>query len=219
MPRSLSSGMETSVAAERATLVHFVELSASTGTLRLCTAWQNIVWDGETWAGTGGLLEVGPVQEAASTDTPGIPLTMSGVDQTVIAILLGAHVRGRTVRIWMAHLDDHGKVIADPLGPFTGFLNDDWTIEEERGEDSGTVTIKTQALTLGEVGSQNRTLVCSVQAHATMLARMGQTLGDKFFQLVPGIAEAWASWGGQNKKAGGGGGSGGLDGRDTGQGS
>lgn len=198
MPRTMTSAMQTAVAAERGDVVHLLELDSSTGVLRLSTASQDVAWNGFTWVGSGGVLAIGAVQEVGTADLPGVDLTLSGVDQTIISDLLSSHVRGRSVAIWRAHIDDNGQVVADPLPLFTGYLNEDWTVEEQRdeaGKGLGTVTLTTLAASRGAILQQNRTLACSNDSLNAMLARAGIATGDTFFRTVPGIAYQSLVWG------------------------
>lgn len=198
MPRTMTSGMQAAVAAERGQYVHLVEIDSSGGVLRLCTATQDVAWSTYTWVGSGGVLGIGAVQEVGTADLPGVDLTLSGVEQSIIADLLSYHLRGRAVAIWRAHIDDSGQVVADPLLLFTGFLNEDWTIEEQRDEEGkalGTVTITTMAASRAAILQQNRTLATSLDSHNAMLARAGLATGDTFFRTVPGIAYQGLVWG------------------------
>jgi hypothetical protein len=202
MPRDLTTATAAAIAAERGGFIHLIEVDSSSGALRLATAAQDIAWDGETWTGAGGVLDIGAVQEVGDADSPGVDLTLSGVDQAIIADLLGAHVRGRVATLWRARLGADGSVVADPVKDmlFTGYLNSDWSIEETRDERSavGTVTIKTQVVARGALLQQTRVLTSAPDSLNAMLARLDlspSAVGDTFFATVASITGRTIYWG------------------------
>lgn len=204
MPRDLTTATAAAIAAESGGFIHLIEVDSSSGVLRLATAAQNIAWDGETWTGSGGILEIGVMQETGDADSPGVDLTLSGVDQAIIADLLGAHVRGRAATVWRARLGADGSVTADVVKDmlFTGYLNSDWSIEETRDERSavGSVTIKTSVVARSALLQQTRVLTSAPDSHNAMLARLNlspSAVGDTFFATVAAITGRTIYWGTQ----------------------
>lgn len=106
MSRALSTVMQSVVGLEQGTaLVSFLEFNFGGGTVRLCTAPVDLSWNGQTWEGIGGTLTWEPPQEQAGDESgQGLRLTLSAVDQAVLAVLLGQQYLGRTVRIWQGHV-------------------------------------------------------------------------------------------------------------------
>lgn len=197
MSRTLGAGELSEAQAERSSVVHFVEINSSAGALRFNTTAQNVLWNGHTWLGSGAILALGDSQEVAGIDGPAVDLEFSGVDQAVISDILSNDVRGRSVVIYRGHIQDDGTVAADPWPVFAGLLNADWVIEETRKDEgrSGTVTVKTQALSLGSIGQQTRALTSSTAGHQAMLVRAGLAATDTFFRNVPFMAVRIVNWG------------------------
>lgn len=145
MSRTLSVGMQTAVAAENGEFIHFIELAFSSATKRLSTGVVDMAWNSETWEAVGGALAVDTITETPDLSAGAIDLTLSGVDQAILAVLLSELYVGRTVKVWLAHLNPAaGTIIADPVLMFSGYMNGGWTIEENRPTDGsfGTVTVK-----------------------------------------------------------------------------
>lgn len=135
MPRSLSAGVQTAIAAQHAEFVHFIQLEFSGGTQRLSTGSTSMTWDSQTWTAVGGALEIAPVRETPDLSGGGVDVTLSGVDQTILVLLLTQLYIGRVVKVWLAHLNPTlGTVIADPPLLYAGFMNGGWSIEEQRNE-------------------------------------------------------------------------------------
>jgi hypothetical protein len=133
------------ITSDRAEFVHLLEFQFASGTVRLTTGAQDLSWGGFQWEAVGGLLEMGGVEETSDSRAQGVDVKLSGVDQTVLAVLLTSQYRGRTVTIWRAHLDDTtGQFVGDPLLLFQGLQLSPYTVDEERSRTAGTVRISTR---------------------------------------------------------------------------
>lgn len=64
-PRALTAGNQTAIASESAEFVHLLELEFSSGTVRLTTGAQDLLWNSVTWEAVGGLLEMGGADPTA----------------------------------------------------------------------------------------------------------------------------------------------------------
>ncbi len=201
MTRSLTSGMQAAIAAERGTIAHLFELDASGGTLRLATTPHDVVWGGYTWQGIGGALTFDVVTEQTDLSGQGTNLTLSGVDQTIIATILTNNVRGREAVVYLVHFDADLQIGDDRLVLYRGFLNGQVQISEHRETESlaaGSVTVTTRIVTrLDELG-QVRGARSNVGSLRDMLRRGGFTgtaLNDTFFLLVPRLQNVPIYWG------------------------
>jgi hypothetical protein len=128
---------------ERVTLVKIVMQSE---TLRLTTGSRRLSWGGYTWEAVGGQLEIGPVEVSADERGAGIDVTLSGIDQSIVSLLLQQQYRGRQLWVGRAILDSATGTVLDVVEFFDGIQTDPYEIVEtiERGRP-GTVTIKTRA--------------------------------------------------------------------------
>lgn len=194
--RTLTAGMQTEVAAQRGTIVYLIQLESSGGTVRLTTAPLDMAWDGQTWEGIGGALTFGGVEEGPEASAQGVELTLSGVDQTIIAVLLSNNMRGREVRIWLAHLADAGTIVPDPLEIFRGFQNSEYTITDSRDpEQPGTVVVKTRVQSRLSVLGKPTPVRTNEVSHNDMLKRAALATGDTFFRNVGSIVGGDIRWG------------------------
>lgn len=196
MTRTLTSGMQTAVAAQRGTVAHFIQIESSGGTTRLSTTPVDIAWNAQTWDAIGGNLEIGSVEEAGEASA-GVDLTLSGVEQSIIAILMNNQVRGREVRIWLAHIADDGKIVADPLEIFRGYQVADYTISERRPSSpgAGTVVVKTRVMSRLAPISTPMPVRLNIISHRDMLKRAALAVTDTFMQNVGGFAGREIYWG------------------------
>lgn len=208
MPRGLPSGYLAEVEKDHgdAATVRLIELTYWDGSseqeLYLTDASQDIdaTVDGspQTFTGTGGLLDYPGMRESEDTKEQGVDLTLSGVDQTTVAIILSNQFRGRLVRIWEAKYDvASGTIVDSPQLQFEGFQNDPYEMEEEPGEDGqpGTARITTRVVSRLGSGEARRVVKTNLTSHQEMLERAGLTADDTFFQNVPAITNREVYWG------------------------
>ena len=66
MPRSLTSAVETALAASNVCWVLLYELYFPSGTVRFCSAMHDVEWDSNTYLGAGAVSAVEPVMESVS---------------------------------------------------------------------------------------------------------------------------------------------------------
>lgn len=216
MARDLTSGMQTSVAAESGRqVVRLLELVHSGGTVRWTTAAQDISWDGQTWTAIGGALSIGGTTEhGRDLRVEGIPAVLSGVDGSIISIVMSNHFRGREVTVWRAHLSD-GAIVADPLEEFRGFQNTTYRIEDapsDIGGGPGGVTVRTRWVSRLALLNRRNSVRTNVHSHRDMLRRAGLTgtaLDDSIMKHLPSSIEALRNlrWGSETppRLSGGGG--------------
>lgn len=208
MPRTMGAGYSAAIAAEQAEYVHLLELEFSGGTVRLSTGTQNLSWNAFTWTAVGGLLDYGGVEETSDGRSQGIDLTLSGVDQAVVAILLGQNYRGRKVRVWQAHLDAvAGTVKAAPQLLFEGTQVQPYEIQEDRDHSGGTVQVTTRII--GQLGIDR---VRGIKAN--LVSHQHHFPGDLFFQhasLLAGKTDYWGTTAPSRQRIGGGGPGGGNE--------
>lgn len=194
MPRSINATLLTDTRQEAAEYGILVEFQFGSGTLRLTTAEMDLLWNGQTWlAAKGRLAFDGLSGESADVDAAAIGVTLSGVDQALLAVILGETFRGRKALVYYGHWSPTtGQVIGTPYLVFPGYMNDDWKVDEERDEHGvGDVTISTTLTSsLTELDRANP-VRCNVTSHQ---AQVPWAAGDTFFQNVP-LATGTLFWG------------------------
>ena len=70
-------------------------------TLRLWTGIGTLVYDGNSWYGTGSILQVDSVEETSEVAVKGATLTLSGVPETVLSLALSEPYQGRVCNIYL----------------------------------------------------------------------------------------------------------------------
>lgn len=83
----------------------------------------DLVWDGNTYVGAGGLGSVGTVEESSSIRAAGAVFKLSGIPSSLVSIVLAEHYQGRNCTMWLASFDAAGALIADPVQVFPGRID------------------------------------------------------------------------------------------------
>lgn len=190
MSRSIASGVATAIAEGAATYVHLNELSFSGGYQRLSTGSANLLWRGLTWTAIGDALGFNAVQESTDLSAGTIELTLSGVDDSILGVLLSQFYIGRSATVWRAHLNSSaGTVIADPLLLFSGFMNGGYTVRDVRPIDGhGTCTITMRCTDQLARLDERRGFQTNETSHQAVYA------DDRFFQHVNVLAHKPFTW-------------------------
>jgi len=198
MTRSLEAGMLSSIAAQSGReILHLISIDLPTvGTLYLCTAPHDVDWDSETWEGIGGAIGFEGVAESEDKKSGRVKITVSGVDQAVLASLLTYNIRGRVVELYYAHLNtETGAIVSDPFLLFQGYANEGIQVEEIRDtRGRGTVDIKLTAVDRFIYIGRGRGIECNTASHQRHFS------GDTFFQHVPKLMGKTIEWRGTRKR-------------------
>jgi hypothetical protein len=189
--RVLNASLLADLATGSAAKTELIELNFSTGIVRLCTAAQNLLEGGNTYLAVGGALEVEGLGETLDEKGQGVSMSLSGVDQTILAAILSAKVRGRKAAIYYAHFNPvTGALIGAKYKMFEGYMNEPWEINEDRGErGGGTVKIKTRLTSRLTDLSRVKGFLTNNQQYQSFFN------GDTFFQNVAGIMGQQIFWG------------------------
>jgi hypothetical protein len=215
MPRTLTSGVQTAIAAELGALTHLLEFDFSGGTLWITTAPTGITAtvpypDGTSvshaFSAIGGTCEFDAVNEGTGPGEGNTQVTLSGVDLTVIAALLTSGVLGRNAYVWRAYFDANWAIVSAPALLFCGIMNADWELEEQRPVapgQAGTAVIRTRLTDLFSDFDQVRGIQTNLASHQsqpeqpTPATTESLFANDTFFQFVASMMWKRMQWAGQ----------------------
>lgn len=151
----------------------------------------------ETWNG-GLLLNVAVVTESDDLDASGVDVTLDGVNQTIIAVLMDNHFRGQNATIYKGWYDPSAGTLLGsyPLLMFRGLQNEAYNVSETSTDLPDAVQVTTRVI--GRVtrpGSEN-VVRTNPEAHLSYLVRGG--LSDttaNFFIFTAQVAGLPVYWG------------------------
>lgn len=88
--------------------------------LFLWSGLNNISWSGHTWLGNGWIEAFSSIQETDEVRATGMDLTLSGVPDSLLAIILNNARQANTANLYFASLTNAGQIVSDPILIFHG---------------------------------------------------------------------------------------------------
>jgi hypothetical protein len=183
MSRDLTNGVVAEVEAAELQPFLLFEGNFSTGTVRAWSGIGDLSWNGQTWVGTGTLLQVSQIQENAETVASGATITLSGVPTELISLALGSVRQGRAGKIYLGFFSS-GSIVTDPVLVFEGKL--DVPVIEEDG-DTATIAIAYESRLID--------LQKPRESRYTNEDQQRVYPGDLGFEFVPSLQEKTLNWG------------------------
>ena len=133
MARGLSNSVKTELATGNIRPVHLIHLNFATPVyLTDCSfaLTSSISGSSRTYTASGHILNVGNTQESSEPIKNSLNLTLSGVDQTYISIVLNENIINSDVFIYRGYLDANLALISDPFLLFYGTI-DEYKISDD----------------------------------------------------------------------------------------
>lgn len=189
MTRDLTPQMQASIAEESGpVVVQLLSAEFSGGFVYLCTASDDIDWNGITWEAIGGSIAIGNVKEDPDTEQQGFSITLPAVDQFLVQKLLTEHFIGRPIELYRAHFDPStGLVVPDPASLFSGEMNDGFKIVYDR--IAGRAEIRARAVSRIGRSGHTKVLRKNQESHQAFFP------DDTFYQFTAILASKKVSFG------------------------
>lgn len=134
----------TAAAAAAATIIPiiFAKLELDSGNILMHTGLGNVTFGGDTYVGVGKLGSIGTAEEVSDLSRTPLTLTLSGIPNDLIAIVLGQYYQGRRATIYLGYFDLTTRVLVDtPTIIYRGNI-DSSNIEQDK---TGTVTLSVES--------------------------------------------------------------------------
>lgn len=139
--RILTNDFVTELTADSIKPFFLVSLTFTSSTLRLSTLQRDITWDSVTWYGNGWLHGIDPVVETQDLEAQGAIITLAGVPESIISLVLDQVSQGNLGKIYLGFLNSSNAVINSPYEIFRGYL-DVPTIKENPQEPVIEITLE-----------------------------------------------------------------------------
>lgn len=123
MSRTLTTAVRDALSASHVPMLVLVELSFSSGYVRVCNAGYTFKWGGNDFLGLGNLGSIDAVQEGGDLQAYGISFSISGIPPEYISLAFGHDYQGRPAKMWLAPLTSDYQIIADPALAFAGRMD------------------------------------------------------------------------------------------------
>lgn len=96
----------------------FVRLTLPAETLTFCNAAGPITVNSITFEGLSSLLQIGEIQKNVKANSADLQISLTGIDPSTVALVLGANLKGSKVEIWRGFLDANNQIITTPTTQF-----------------------------------------------------------------------------------------------------
>jgi len=137
--RDITSVVENSLDDEVIEPFFAIEMIFDSGPLRFWTGLGEATIDGNTYTGTGNLLDVSSIEETTEIAVRGATITLSGMPTEVTSLALQSPYQGRVCNIYFGIVS--GKTYSNLTQIFSGYM-DEMNIDE--GPESGTIVLKVE---------------------------------------------------------------------------
>ena len=147
MSRSLTTAFNNEIISSELSPFWAVSLAFEDGTFYSWTGYGNLTFGGNTYIGSGDIMNISGVQESSEIKANGVQIALSGLPTELISAALTDPYQGRTAKIFFGTLDSSGNVIADPYMMFRGSM-DLMTIEDSGETATILVTAESRLIDL-----------------------------------------------------------------------
>ena len=118
MSRDIPSGFSSAVEAATVDVFFAIELFFDTSTLRFWSGLGEIELDGNTYVGSGSLIQISSVDESLDVSAKGATLTLSGLPSDLLALALAEPYQGRKCRIYFGIRDNSPSFLQQEDGNY-----------------------------------------------------------------------------------------------------
>jgi hypothetical protein len=182
--RNLTTAFKDSIIAATVKPLLLIEFFFDGSTLRFWNGVGDLVFETNTYTGSGNLLSIKTITETKNTEARGLSVQLSGIPSSLIAIALAEPYQGRQVKIRFATLDASDNIISDPFTFFSGKA--DVMEIQESGENSIiNLSVENDLLSLNRVNDRRRTPEDQKLKYP----------GDTFFDQVASLQSTDVVWG------------------------
>jgi len=187
MSRSIGSTFGNQLTSGNLRPFYAIKMHFTSGTLLLATTYANLVISGETYLGSGNIIQISPITETADTRATGIEISLNGLDTSIVSAGLNEDAQGMVVELYfgvMTTTANADAIVDTPYQIFSGFI--DSMVLSETGETSRLVFAVENKLV---------TLEIPVDRRYTDQDQQELFTGDKGCEFVTSLQDKSVAWG------------------------
>ena len=184
MSRTLTSGMAGITTDAEVRPAYFVRMIFDSSVLNMWSGVGDITFGGNTYTGTGDLLNISQIAEVSELEATGINVTLTGLKSSFLVIAKNEEYQGRALIVHLGAFTSAGALIADPVIVFSGLM-DTMTITESGEHSTITVAVENKLIAFERAKVRRYTAEDQKIDHPT----------DKGFEFVTAIQEKEIIWG------------------------
>jgi hypothetical protein len=175
----------------------FIQLTMPSNTYTFCNAAAPIIVNGITFTNLGSLLQLSEIKRDIKANSSDLNISLTGVDGTNVAIVLGSDIKGSRIQVWRGFLDSNNQIISSPTQQFfnryQGIVSN-YSITEDWNEQ-----MRTRVATVGLSCASFRTILENRVGGVRTTPKIWQAFypGDNSMNRVPSIAGSYFDFGGE----------------------
>ena len=180
----------------------FIRLTLPSNTYTFCNAAAPITVNGITFTNLGSLLQLSDIKRDIKATSSDLSVSLTGVDGTNVAIVLGSDIKGSRIEVWRGFLDSNNQIITTPTQQFfkryQGIVSN-FSITEDFNEQ-----MRTRVATVGLSCASFRTILENRVGGVRTTPKIWQVYypNDTSMNRVPTIAGSYFDFGGQPNTSG-----------------
>lgn len=180
----------------------FIRLTLPSNTYTFCNAASPINVNGITFTNLGSLLQLSDIKRDIKATSSDLSVSLTGVDGTNVAVVLGADIKGSRIEVWRGFLDSNNQIITTPTQQFfkryQGIVSN-YSITEDFNEQ-----LRIRVATVGLSCASFRTILENRVGGVRTTPKIWQVYypGDTSMNRVPAIAGSYFDFGGQPNTSG-----------------
>ena len=189
MARTIPSSLTAVLGNSEIEPYYAVDLDFPSGNLRLWTGFGNRAINSNTFTGSGDVMRIDGLEEAADLSSRGTTLTFSGVPSNLVTYALTEEYQGHLCQIFWGI-----KSVTDVVEVFSGYM-DKMTISDDGESATIQLTVESRLITLERANVRRYTQA----SHDAVISTegYGQTT-DTFFKWVTRLQDKQIPWGRSN---------------------
>jgi len=180
----------------------FIRLTLPSNTYTFCNAASPITVNGITFTNLGSLLQLSDIKRDIKATSSDLSVSLTGVDGTNVAVVLGADIKGSRIEVWRGFLDSNNQIITTPTQQFfkryQGIVSN-YSITEDFNEQ-----LRIRVATVGLSCASFRTILENRVGGVRTTPKIWQVYypNDTSMNRVPAIAGSYFDFGGQPNTSG-----------------
>lgn len=184
MSRTISAAMTSAASAQSLSPILLTQIGFASGILYCWTGYGNLIWNGNTFTGTGTLGKVDQCTDTSDLSSQGTTFILEGVSLALLALAIGEVQQGLVAKMWLGLMDNTPALIADPTLIFSG-LTDVCKIDENGETCTISLTCENKLARLSTPASRRYTADDQAIDYP----------GDRGFDYVPSLQDQQVTFG------------------------
>lgn len=175
----------------------FIRLTMPSNNYTFCNAAAPITVSGITFTNLGSLLQLSDIKRDIKANSSDLNISLTGVDGTNVAIVLGSDIKGSRIEVWRGFMDSNNQIITTPTLQFfkryQGIVSN-YSITEDWNEQ-----VRSRVATVGLSCASFRTILENRVGGVRTTPKIWQAFypNDNSMNRVPSIAGSYFDFGGE----------------------